>query len=174
MPTISILRTFIILLLAGFIGFLPLPATALSLQEAIRASLGHSKAIAAARQNWIATRDVIGSNTSTSDLSARLTSKGTLAKTNERDGRGFSNSQSLANGVTLSKNLYDGGQTRENVRLAQINLESKDYYTLTKRIMILAKELCGEKIVSILEGGYDLTALKESVDFHIKSLVENK
>ena len=39
--------------------------------------------------------------------------------------------------------------------------------------MILAKELCDEKIVSILEGGYDLNALKESVDFHIKSLIEN-
>ena len=56
--------------------------------------------------------------------------------------------------------------------LAQINLESKDYYILTKRIMILAKEMCGEKIVSILEGGYDLNALKESVDYHIRSLIE--
>jgi len=56
--------------------------------------------------------------------------------------------------------------------LAQINLESKDYYTLTKRIMALAKELCDKKIVSILEGGYDLNALKESVDYHVKSLME--
>ena len=38
--------------------------------------------------------------------------------------------------------------------------------------MILAKEICGEKIVSILEGGYDLTALKESADYHVKSLSE--
>ena len=56
--------------------------------------------------------------------------------------------------------------------LAQINLESKDYYILTKRILILAKELCNGKIVSILEGGYDLNALKESVDYHVKSLME--
>jgi acetoin utilization deacetylase AcuC-like enzyme len=39
--------------------------------------------------------------------------------------------------------------------------------------MILAKNLCNQKIVSILEGGYDLNALKESVDFHVKSLTEN-
>ena len=38
--------------------------------------------------------------------------------------------------------------------------------------MTLAKELCDGKIVSILEGGYDLTALKDSVDYHIKSLLE--
>jgi acetoin utilization deacetylase AcuC-like enzyme len=40
--------------------------------------------------------------------------------------------------------------------------------------MELAKKICGEKIVSILEGGYDLNALKESVDYHIKSLTEDK
>ena len=58
--------------------------------------------------------------------------------------------------------------------LAQINLESKDYYTLTKRILVFAKELCNGKVVSILEGGYDLNALKESVDYHVKSLIENQ
>jgi acetoin utilization deacetylase AcuC-like enzyme len=68
--------------------------------------------------------------------------------------------------------LSAGFDAHKDDPLAQINLESKDYYTLTKRIMILAKEICGEKIVSILEGGYDLTALKESVDYHVKSLSE--
>ena len=45
--------------------------------------------------------------------------------------------------------------------------------TITKRIMTLAKELCDQKIVSILEGGYDLNALRESVNYHIKSLLED-
>jgi len=68
--------------------------------------------------------------------------------------------------------LSAGFDAHKDDPLAQINLESVDYYTLTKRIMSLAKELCGEKIVSILEGGYDLNALKESVDYHLKSLSE--
>ena len=68
--------------------------------------------------------------------------------------------------------LSAGFDAHKDDPLAQINLESKDYYTLTKRIMTLAKELCGKKIVSILEGGYNLNALKESVDNHIKSLIE--
>jgi acetoin utilization deacetylase AcuC-like enzyme len=68
--------------------------------------------------------------------------------------------------------LSAGFDAHRNDPLAQINLESKDYYTLTKRIMSLAKDLCGEKIVSILEGGYDLNSLEESVNFHIKSLLE--
>tara|TARA_X000001036_G_scaffold351356_1_gene332257 strand:- start:103 stop:1026 length:924 start_codon:yes stop_codon:yes gene_type:complete len=68
--------------------------------------------------------------------------------------------------------LSAGFDAHKDDPLAQINLESKDYYTLTKRIKSLAKQICEEKIVSILEGGYDLNALKESVDYHIKSLSE--
>ena len=52
--------------------------------------------------------------------------------------------------------LSAGFDAHKDDPLAQINLESKDYYTLTKRIMTFAKSFCGEKIVSILEGGYDL------------------
>ena len=70
--------------------------------------------------------------------------------------------------------LSAGFDAHKDDPLAQINLESKDYYTLTKRIMTLSKELCGERLVSILEGGYDLDALKESVDYHIKSLTEDR
>ncbi len=68
--------------------------------------------------------------------------------------------------------LSAGFDAHKDDPLAQINLESKDYYTLTKRILTLAKKLCDGKVVSILEGGYDLNALKESVDYHIKSLLE--
>ena len=68
--------------------------------------------------------------------------------------------------------LSAGFDAHKDDPLAQINLESKDYYTLTKRILDLAKNLCNGKVVSILEGGYDLNALKESVDCHVKSLME--
>ena len=68
--------------------------------------------------------------------------------------------------------LSAGFDAHKDDPLAQINLESRDFYTLTKRIMVLAKDLCDERIVSILEGGYDLNALKESVDYHVKSLME--
>ena len=69
--------------------------------------------------------------------------------------------------------LSAGFDAHKDDPLAQINLESEDYYTLTKRIKTLAKELCDEKVVSILEGGYDLNALRESVNYHIKSLMED-
>ena len=68
--------------------------------------------------------------------------------------------------------LSAGFDAHKDDPLAQINLESQDYYTLTKRILAHAKELCDGKIVSILEGGYDLNALKESVYYHVKALIE--
>ena len=56
--------------------------------------------------------------------------------------------------------------------LAQLQLKSKDYYTITKRTLSIAKECCNGKIVSILEGGYDLNALKESTEEHVGALLE--
>ena len=57
--------------------------------------------------------------------------------------------------------------------LAQINLKSRDFYEITKRIVDIANDICDGKIVSILEGGYDLDALRESSYQHVKALIEN-
>ena len=69
--------------------------------------------------------------------------------------------------------LSAGFDAHKDDPLAQINLETEDYYTFTKRISILAQKLCSGKIVSILEGGYDLNALKESVKAHVNALLES-
>jgi len=56
--------------------------------------------------------------------------------------------------------------------LAQLQLKSDDYHIITKRTLSVAKECCDGKIVSILEGGYDLNALKESTEAHVGALLE--
>ena len=68
--------------------------------------------------------------------------------------------------------LSAGFDAHKNDPLANINLESKDYYTLTKEIMKIAKKVCGNKIVSILEGGYNLAAIQESAKYHVEALLE--
>ena len=45
--------------------------------------------------------------------------------------------------------------------LAQFHLDSKDFYEITKRTIISTKKFSKGKIVSILEGGYDLNALAD-------------
>ena len=54
--------------------------------------------------------------------------------------------------------------------LANINLESIDFYEITKRIVDLANVHCKGRVISFLEGGYDLTALSESIKEHLKAL----
>ena len=56
--------------------------------------------------------------------------------------------------------------------LAQFQLKSEDFYNLTKRTLALAKIYCDGKVVSILEGGYDLRALQESTEMHVSALLE--
>ena len=56
--------------------------------------------------------------------------------------------------------------------LAQLKLNSNDFYTLTKRTLEAAKKSCKGKVVSILEGGYDLNALMSSTEKHVDALIE--
>ena len=68
--------------------------------------------------------------------------------------------------------LSAGFDAHKDDPLAQFQLESKDFYTLTKRTLELSKLFCNGKVVSILEGGYDLLALQESTQKHVEALIE--
>ena len=56
--------------------------------------------------------------------------------------------------------------------LAQLKLNSEDFYTLTKRTLEATRKFCDGKVVSILEGGYDLNALMSSTEKHVDALIE--
>ncbi|MDQ2090415.1 histone deacetylase family protein [Marimonas arenosa] len=55
--------------------------------------------------------------------------------------------------------------------LANLNWETEDFTWLTEEICALADKHCGGRIVSVLEGGYDLDALSESVATHVAGLM---
>ncbi|AIY43436.1 Deacetylase [Collimonas arenae] len=56
--------------------------------------------------------------------------------------------------------------------MAQMGLVEADYTWLTRQIMAVAAEHAQGRIVSCLEGGYDLSALGRSVVAHMKVLAE--
>jgi acetoin utilization deacetylase AcuC-like enzyme len=56
--------------------------------------------------------------------------------------------------------------------LASMNVSSRGFSELTRIVCDLADKLCGGKIVSVLEGGYDLDALSQSVEFHIREMMK--
>ena len=58
------------------------------------------------------------------------------------------------------------------IRLAQLGLKSDDFYEITKRTLEFSKSFCNGKVVSILEGGYDLKALQNSSKRHVDALIE--
>ena len=55
--------------------------------------------------------------------------------------------------------------------LASIRLEEEDFAWITRKIVDIAGEYCGGKLVSSLEGGYDLEALSSSVSAHLMALM---
>ena len=56
--------------------------------------------------------------------------------------------------------------------LAQLKLNSEDFYLITKRTLEISKSFCNGNVVSILEGGYDLQALQKSTQRHVDALIE--
>lgn len=56
--------------------------------------------------------------------------------------------------------------------MAQLGLVEADYAWITQQIMGIAKQYAGGRIISCLEGGYNLSALARSVVAHVKVLAE--
>jgi acetoin utilization deacetylase AcuC-like enzyme len=55
--------------------------------------------------------------------------------------------------------------------LASLNLKAEDFDWVTRKLMDVAGSCAGGRIVSVLEGGYDLQGLKESVAAHVTALM---
>jgi acetoin utilization deacetylase AcuC-like enzyme len=56
--------------------------------------------------------------------------------------------------------------------LAGVNLKEEDFAWATEAVMEIADRHCGGRIVSLLEGGYDLTGLADSVSAHVATLMK--
>jgi acetoin utilization deacetylase AcuC-like enzyme len=56
--------------------------------------------------------------------------------------------------------------------LAQLRLETADFTWITQELLRIAATHCGGRIVSTLEGGYDLDALAASAAAHVRTLMQ--
>ena len=56
--------------------------------------------------------------------------------------------------------------------LAQLEVETEDFVWLTEELLAIADRHAQGRLVSVLEGGYDLNALAESVATHVQSLMQ--
>ena len=55
--------------------------------------------------------------------------------------------------------------------LASLNLRAEDFTWVTRKLMDVADASAGGRIVSVLEGGYDLVGLRESAAAHVTALM---
>jgi len=65
-----------------------------------------------------------------------------------------------------------GFDAHEADPLAELNWSTADFSWLTERLCKIAEECCEGRLVSTLEGGYDLKALADSVKAHVTKLCE--
>jgi len=55
--------------------------------------------------------------------------------------------------------------------LGSLYLTSGYFGKMTRMLVAIADEYADGRLISVLEGGYDLKALKESVEIHLRELV---
>jgi acetoin utilization deacetylase AcuC-like enzyme len=65
-----------------------------------------------------------------------------------------------------------GFDAHQDDPLAELQWSTEDFRWLTRKLCALAAELCEGRVVSTLEGGYDLSALAESARAHVEELME--
>jgi acetoin utilization deacetylase AcuC-like enzyme len=66
-----------------------------------------------------------------------------------------------------------GFDAHEDDPLANLRLKESDFAWATLKLAEVAHKHCRGRLVSLLEGGYDLAALGRSVSVHVKSLMES-
>lgn len=66
-----------------------------------------------------------------------------------------------------------GFDAHQEDRMAELNLNEDDYYWVTEQLCDVASQYCSGRLVSCLEGGYDLDALASSVEAHLRACIAN-
>ena len=67
--------------------------------------------------------------------------------------------------------LSAGFDAHRDDPLAQLQLTETGFARLTDHVLALAEEYCGNRVVSVLEGGYNLNALAHAVAAHVERML---
>ena len=65
----------------------------------------------------------------------------------------------------------DADEVARRLTLAGLEVETEDFVWLTQEFLTIADRHAKGRVVSVLEGGYDLRALAESVATHVRTLM---
>ena len=65
-----------------------------------------------------------------------------------------------------------GFDAHERDPLGSLTMTADDFAWVTRELMKSAEKLCGGRLVAVLEGGYDLQGLSDSVTAHVGELLK--
>jgi acetoin utilization deacetylase AcuC-like enzyme len=68
--------------------------------------------------------------------------------------------------------ISSGFDSRIDDLLGRFTLTDKDFTDLTRAVMGIAAEHAGGRLVSVLEGGYNLNGLASAAAAHVEALAE--
>ena len=68
--------------------------------------------------------------------------------------------------------LSSGFDAHEKDPLSNMNFKTNDFGKITELLLKLAKKVCKGKLISCLEGGYQIEALSECIILHLNKLME--
>jgi len=66
-----------------------------------------------------------------------------------------------------------GFDAHERDPLCQLEVKTDDFAWITRELMAVADDCCEGRVVSVLEGGYNLEALAESASAHVRELMKH-
>jgi acetoin utilization deacetylase AcuC-like enzyme len=65
-----------------------------------------------------------------------------------------------------------GFDAHRDDEMSQLGWTDQDYAWVSRQLVSLADELCEGRLVSTLEGGYDLPSLARCVELHVRALLD--
>ncbi len=65
-----------------------------------------------------------------------------------------------------------GFDAHEDDLLGQMKVSTEGFAELTRIVRRIAEQCCGGRLVSVLEGGYNLSALAEAAEAHVRALMQ--
>ena len=65
-----------------------------------------------------------------------------------------------------------GFDSRIDDPLGQFRLSDQDFYNLTNIILDIAKDYCDGRVISVLEGGYNLKGLASASVSHLEAFIQ--
>ena len=126
-------------MLLGLWGAPLMAAEGISVQESLRAGLDESQILASRRQEFLIARQTVGVAGADRDLTGRLSlSEAEVRTDSAKDAGGYLSDESRQGSISLSKQIFDFGETRARLKSAHYGIDqARAHYAAAEQQVVL-------------------------------------